>query len=272
MREVACLIMLISSLVLVGCIGGENGGSSEGSSISGPGIELCERAVARDAKREDYVGYCKKAVASEDIEACKGEIRTECIMGIAVRTKDKEVCNKLSGPMYDYCLYLLGEGEESKTLEAMITKNSSKCYGWGEGILNGEILFSPYCMRGVSWVAETSEDCSGLEHFDQIDCIIDVAVRNHDISLCRKTGASEWKCNNAVAFNYGEKEHCHYLARDHGCEAAITGNLSFCETGIAKNYCYRTAATYRRDKSICANLEDEEDRQDCIEEVEKIPW
>lgn len=199
----------------------------------GEGVSGCFRSLALSTKDP------QKCLKTEDVRACLTELAEEfdderlcigsydCVYNLAVRDKDSEVCDVLSGSQEEHCF-----DEYAKE-----TGNESVC---DSGSLTCSYFFAETDQEKEAFVTGLEEGIAERElNVGVYDILLDLASKNDDVGLCRLledfddgSGFSiELACIINIGLNTGDVNVCNELSDDMDADFCRRAVLSNCTDG-----------------------------------------
>lgn len=201
---------------------------------------------------EEKLIELKNFMKNSPVEQCKNSMSDNCILQIAVKTKNVNACEYVPyGKEYCTSQYYI---EVSSNLT-----NSSLC----ENLEKGNSEYNQ-CKFNIYKTGTNIKLCDELQNtikdwkfYFRDDCIKEIAFNQRDIKLCSPISDLDRKeqCNNEIIN-----------------QIAIDGkNIKLCENSTKINSCKFGVIIELKDKKLCSELAEPE-RQWCLERASSQDW
>ncbi|MFA6077076.1 MAG: hypothetical protein WC735_03295 [Candidatus Paceibacterota bacterium] len=185
--------------------------------------------------------------------------------GMYVYNKKSGCSKNLPFAEYNYCLYKAAVQENNIEICNTTSTNGTK--------------YS--CITNFAKEKEDLNACNGLPEFDNQVCIMGIAVKIKDLSLCKTLKSDDYRfsCETQIqkksAIESGDEQACENivgLSSKDLCYVGIAikkGDAGICEKVVAQVYitsCYMQIAKNKNDSQICNLIKSEPDKEYCFKE------
>lgn len=184
------------------------------------------------------VNYCKK-LGRDNYYGLR-----ECMIRVAAKTNDDSICGKLGNPTG--CIADFAKASQNYELCGASDEGPIRCVQ--------EIAVMKNDINKCLTLPLKFGDYSVMNTFGQYQCILAIAKKNHDISMCQSN------------LSVDTKNQCYF---QFAIDSLDFNNCKILLDLQRRNYCLDLVARYKRDVNICLEIDNISDQNSCIKTYNK---